>query len=240
MVHRPVHGSYPTKKGGPREPSRAVDHPTSHGKARVVVLMKGRGRVFRPEPTYPSPSEEPRRPSWSVVLHMGRGSVHELSGLWREIQLRTNSSITLPYSSQPVCCHDTLFFLRSDGSVLALNTKNMSDSDIWLGSAQGLPTLVRMAILRPPKKYHDLYKYDTQINVYKNVAVLDTADYPMYCFHPTLACVHKTPSNYVTTAQHAYIDEKLDDIRRFIIKDTSEEEVGGGGGGEEEEEEETL
>uniref|UniRef100_M1DI77 F-box protein interaction domain containing protein n=1 Tax=Solanum tuberosum TaxID=4113 RepID=M1DI77_SOLTU len=69
----------------------------------------------------------------------------------------------------------------------------------------------------------------------KKIEVLDTVDYPMYFFHSTLGFVHKTPSNYVTTAQQAYIDEKLDDIRRFIIEDTSEEEVGEGGGGEEEE-----
>lgn len=33
---------------------------------------------------------------------------------------------------------------------------------------------------RPPKLCHDLYDYDTNINVYKNVAIPDTVDYPMY------------------------------------------------------------
>nr|AAU90336.1 F-box protein interaction domain containing protein [Solanum demissum] len=232
----------------------------------------------------------------------------EQSGLWREIQLRTNSFISLPYGSPPVYWHDSLYFLRSDGSVLALDTKkeeavlidrpefidhfvlsygkiltsrDMSGSDIWLGRAKDLLTLVcifrkyivigtydrtsscwrashtldnfvlgpdgniigfpvwidskqvSFLVRRPPTQYHDLYEYDTNINVYKNVAVLDTVDYPMYCFHPTLACVHKTPSNYVTTAQQAYIAEKLDNIRRFIIEgtNTSEEEAAAAGEG---------
>ncbi|WMV21066.1 hypothetical protein MTR67_014451 [Solanum verrucosum] len=232
----------------------------------------------------------------------------EQSGLWHEIQLRTNSFISLPYGSPPVYWHDSLYFLRSDGSVLALDTKkeeavlidrpefidhfvlsygkiltsrDMSGSDIWLGRAKDLLTLVcifrkyivigtydrtsscwrvshtldnfvlgpdgniigfpvwidskqvSFLVRRPPTQYHDLYEYDTNINVYTNVAVLDTVDYPMYCFHPTLACVHKTPSNYVTTAQQAYIAEKLDNIRRFIIEgtNTSEEEAAAAGEG---------
>ncbi|KAH0689916.1 hypothetical protein KY289_017274 [Solanum tuberosum] len=230
----------------------------------------------------------------------------EQSGLWHEIQLRTNSFISLPYGSPPVYWHDSLYFLRSDGSVLALDTKkeeavlidrpefidhfvlsygkiltsrDMSGSDIWLGRAKDLLTLVcifrkyivigtydrtsscwrvshtldnfvlgpdgniigfpvwidskqvSFLVRRPPTQYHDLYEYDANINVYKNVAVLDTVDYPMHCFHPTLACVHKTPSNYVTTAQQAYIAEKLDNIRRFIIEDTSEEEAAAAGEG---------
>ncbi|KAH0686487.1 hypothetical protein KY284_017040 [Solanum tuberosum] len=230
----------------------------------------------------------------------------EQSGLWREIQLRTSSFISLPYGSPPVYLHDSLYFLRSDGSVLALDTKkeeavlidrpefidhfvlsygkiltsrDMSGSDIWLGRAKDLLTLVcifrkyivigtydrtsscwrvshtldnfvlgpdgniigfpvwidskqvSFLVRRPPTQHHDLYEYDTNINVYKNVAVLDTVDYPMYCFHPTLACVHKTPSNYVTTAQQAYIAEQLDKIRRFIIEDTSEEEAAAAGEG---------
>ncbi|XP_049349329.1 putative F-box protein At1g33530 [Solanum verrucosum] len=232
----------------------------------------------------------------------------EQSGLWHEIQLRTNSFISLPYGSPPVYWHDSLYFLRSDGSVLALDTKkeeavlidrpefidhfvlsygkiltsrDMSGSDIWLGRAKDLLTLVcifrkyivigtydrtsscwrvshtldnfvlgpdgniigfpvwidskqvSFLVRRPPTQYHDLYEYDTNINVYTNVAVLDTVDYPMNCFHPTLACVHKTPSNYVTTAQQAYIAEKLDNIRRFIIEgtNTSEEEAAAAGEG---------
>ncbi|XP_069145702.1 putative F-box/kelch-repeat protein At1g20790 [Solanum lycopersicum] len=233
--------------------------------------------------------------------------------LWREIQLRTNTFISLPYGSPPVHWNNSLYFLRSDGSVLALDTKNeevvlidrpdyidhydisygkiltsreMSGNDVWLGRAQGLLTLVcifrkhivigsfdrassrwgvshtldnfvlspdgdiigfpvwidnkkvSFLVQRPPTQYHDLHEYDTNINGYKNVAVLDKVDYPMYCFYPTLACIHKTPSNNVTIAQQMSIAERLDDIRRFILEgtNTSEEEVGGGG----EEEEETL
>ena len=88
----------------------------------------------------------------------------ERSHLWREIQLRTNTFISLPYGSPPVHWNNSLYFLRSDGSVLALDTKNeevvlidrpdfidhydisygkiltsreMSGNDIWLWRAQG-------------------------------------------------------------------------------------------------------
>ncbi|XP_055826205.1 putative F-box protein At1g33530 [Solanum dulcamara] len=236
----------------------------------------------------------------------------EQSGLWREIQLRTNTFLSLPLGSPPVYWCDSLYWLRSDGSVLAFDTKReeailidrpefldhydlsygriLTGEDIWLGRAQGLLTLVcifrkyivfaaydsassrwrvsytldnfvlgpegtiigfpvwidskqvSFLVQRPPTWFHDLYEYDININGYENAAVLDTVDYPMYCFHPTLACVHKTPSNNVTAAQQEYIAAKLDDIRRFIIEGTkesssSEEEAaagGGGGGGEEE------
>ncbi|WMV38356.1 hypothetical protein MTR67_031741 [Solanum verrucosum] len=40
---------------------------------RVVVLMTGDGGIRGPEPTYYNPSEEPRWPSRSVVLHTDRG-----------------------------------------------------------------------------------------------------------------------------------------------------------------------
>ncbi|WMV24354.1 hypothetical protein MTR67_017739 [Solanum verrucosum] len=137
-------------------------------------------------------------------------------------------------------------YVLNYGKILA--SRDMSGSDIWLGRAQGLLTLVcifrkyivigtydrasscwrvshtldnfllgldghsicipvwidnkqvSFLVRRPPKQYHDLYEYDTNINVYKNVAILDIVDYPMYCFHPTLAYAHKMPSNYVTTA----------------------------------------
>ena len=69
-------------------------------------------------------------------------------------------------------------------------------------------------------EYH-FYEYDTKINGYKKVQRLDImVNYRMYCFHPTLACVHKTPSNNVTTDHQAYIVAKLNDIRRFIIEGT--------------------
>ncbi|XP_015167020.1 uncharacterized protein [Solanum tuberosum] len=110
------------------------------------------------------------------------------------------------------------FVLGPDGNIIGF--------PVWIDSKQ-----VSFLVRRPPTQHHDLYEYDTNINVYKNVAVLDTVDYPMYCFHPTLACVHKTSSNYVTTAQQAYIAEKLDNIRRFIIEDTSEEEAAAAGEG---------
>nr|XP_025883748.1 uncharacterized protein LOC112940184 [Solanum lycopersicum] len=104
---------------------------------------------------------------------------------------------------------------------------------VWIDNKK-----VSFLVQRPPTQYHDLYEYDTNINGYKNVAVMDKVDYPMYCFHQTLACFHMTPSNIVTIAQQLSIAERLDDLRRFILQDTSEEEVGGGGGGREEEEEE--
>ncbi|WMV21062.1 hypothetical protein MTR67_014447 [Solanum verrucosum] len=241
----------------------------------------------------------------------------EQSGLWREIQLRTNTFIS--FSDNPsVYWRDSLYWLRSDGSVLAFDTKkeeailidrpefidhyvlsygkiltskDMSGSDIWLGRAQGLLTHVcifRMYIVigtcdsassrwmvsqildnfisgldgivigfpvwidtkqvsflvqSNSPGYHDLYEYDAKINGYKNAAVLDKADYPEYIFHPTLACVHKSPSRNVTAAYQVYIAANLYDIKRFIIKGMSiqedeeesssseeeDEEVAGGG-----------
>ncbi|KAK4735045.1 hypothetical protein R3W88_009306 [Solanum pinnatisectum] len=246
----------------------------------------------------------------------------EQPGLWREIQLRTNTFISLSYGSPSVYWRDSLYWLRHDGSVLAFDTKReeailidrpefidhfdqsygkiLTGRNIWLGMALGSLTLVcifrkyivistydssssrwRVShtvdnfVSRPdgiiigfpvwidnkqvsfmvehPPTYHDLYEYSTQINRYENNAVmLGTVNYPMYCFHPTLACVHRTPPNNVTTAHQAYIAAKLNDIRRFIIKGISlreetsssssssseeeeqEEAAGGGGGGEEE------
>ncbi|XP_027767796.1 uncharacterized protein LOC114074076 [Solanum pennellii] len=116
------------------------------------------------------------------------------------------------------------FVLSPDGDIIGF--------PVWIDSKK-----VSFMVQRPPTQYHDLYEYDTNINGYKNVAVLDKVDYPMYCFYPTLACVYKTPSNNVTIAQQMSIAERLDDIRRFILEDTSEEEVGRGGGGREKEEE---
>ncbi|WMV32150.1 hypothetical protein MTR67_025535 [Solanum verrucosum] len=103
-----------------------------------------------------------------------------------------------------------------------------------------------------------LYEYDTKTNGYKKVKVLDKdVDNRMFCFHQTLACVHKTPSHNVTVANQEYIAAKLNDIRRFIIEgicieeesssEESSSEEGGGEGeregegegeGEEDEEEE--
>nr|AAU90339.2 hypothetical protein SDM1_56t00016 [Solanum demissum] len=193
----------------------------------------------------------------------------ERSGLWREIQLRTNTFIS--FSDNPsVYWRDSLYWLRSDGSVLAFDTKkgeailidrpefidhyvlsygkiltsrDMSGSDIWLGRGQGLLTLVCIFRIVTRPGYHDLYEYDAKINGYKNAAVLDKVDYPVYIFHPTLACVHKSPSRNVTAAHQAYIAASLYDIKRFIIKGMSiqedeeesssseeeDEEVAGGG-----------
>ncbi|KAG5598587.1 hypothetical protein H5410_029957 [Solanum commersonii] len=71
----------------------------------------------------------------------------------------------------------------------------------------------------------------------------------MFCFHQTLACVHKTPSHNVTIANQEYIAAKLNDIKRFIIEgicieeessseESSSEEGEGEGEGEGEEDEE--
>ncbi|XP_055826204.1 putative F-box/kelch-repeat protein At1g20790 [Solanum dulcamara] len=223
----------------------------------------------------------------------------ERSGLWHEIQLRTNTFTSLPSSSPPVYWRDSLYWLRSDGSVIAFDTnreeailidrpefldhfdlsygKISTGEDIWLGRAQGLLTLVcifrkfvviatydsassrwrvsqtfdnfvlspegtiigfpvwidskqvSFLVERLSTQYHDLYEYDTEINKYKNAAVLDTVNYPMFCVHQTLACVHKTPSNNVTTADQTYIAAKLDLIRRFIMEGISIQEESSSG-----------
>lgn len=56
-------------------------------------------------------------------------------------------------------------------------------------------------VRRPLTLYHDVYDFDTNINEYINVTVLDTFYFPMYIINPTLDCVHKTPSNNVKTPQ---------------------------------------
>ncbi|XP_059288906.1 putative F-box/kelch-repeat protein At1g20790 [Lycium ferocissimum] len=88
----------------------------------------------------------------------------EQSGLWREFQLRSNTFSDLAVGSPPVYWLNSLYWLRSDGSVIAYDIKreeaiildspelsDHSDSgkiltgrDIWLGVAQGLLTLVRI------------------------------------------------------------------------------------------------
>ncbi|KAJ8554069.1 hypothetical protein K7X08_024747 [Anisodus acutangulus] len=86
------------------------------------------------------------------------------SGLWHEIQLRSNTFSDLAIVSQPVFWRNSLHWLRSDGSVLAFDTnreeailierpkfidhcdfmygKILTGCDKWLGVAQGLLTLV--------------------------------------------------------------------------------------------------
>ncbi|KAJ8554092.1 hypothetical protein K7X08_024770 [Anisodus acutangulus] len=86
------------------------------------------------------------------------------SGLWREIQLRSNTFSDLAVGSPPVYWRDSLYWLRSDVSVIAFDTKReeaiildrpefiddcniiygkiLTGRDIWLGVAQGLLTLV--------------------------------------------------------------------------------------------------
>ncbi|KAH0762019.1 hypothetical protein KY290_018092 [Solanum tuberosum] len=178
----------------------------------------------------------------------------ERSGLWREIQLRTNTFISFS-DNLYVYWRNSLYWLRSDGIVLAFDTKkeeailidrpefidhyvlsygkvltsrDMSGSDIWLGRAKDLLTLVcifrkyivigtydrtsscwRVShtldnfVLGPDGNiigfpvwidskqvsflvqstspgYRDLYEYDAKINGYKNAAVLDKVDYPVF------------------------------------------------------------
>ncbi|XP_010317554.2 putative F-box/kelch-repeat protein At1g20790 [Solanum lycopersicum] len=88
----------------------------------------------------------------------------EQPGLWREIQLRTNNVQSLAYGSRAVYWRGSLYFLRTDGSVLAFDTNKeeailidrpefLDNFDLtygkiligqskWLGKAQGLLTLV--------------------------------------------------------------------------------------------------
>jgi len=56
-------------------------------------------------------------------------------------------------------------------------------------------------VRRPLTLYHDVYDFDTNINEYINVTVLDTFYFLMYIINPTLDSVHKTPSNNVKTPQ---------------------------------------
>ncbi|XP_059306240.1 uncharacterized protein LOC132057630 [Lycium ferocissimum] len=83
-------------------------------------------------------------------------------GLWREFQLRSNTFSDLAVGCPPVYWCNSLYWLRSDGSVIAYDTEkeeaiildrpefiDHSDNgkiligrDIWLGVAQGLLTLV--------------------------------------------------------------------------------------------------
>lgn len=51
--------------------------------------------------------------------------------------------------------------------------------------------------------------------------MLDRVNFPLYHYHPTLACVHKTSSDKVETAHLSCIAGKLDEVRRFIIEGTS-------------------
>ncbi|KAH0704518.1 hypothetical protein KY290_018419 [Solanum tuberosum] len=245
----------------------------------------------------------------------------ERPGLWREIQLRTNTFISLSYGVPSVYWRNSLYWLRDDGSVLAFDTKReeailidrpefidhfdqsygkmLVGQDKWLGMARGFLTLVcifrkyivistygsassrwrvsntlESFVSRPDGViigfpvwidsrqvsfmvrhllHNDLYEYNTQINRYENNAVvLGSVSYPMYCFHPTLAGAHYTPSNNIEADDQAHIAANLDNIRRFIIEGISipeetssseeeeeeeeEEEAGGeaaGGGGEE-------
>ncbi|KAK4362692.1 hypothetical protein RND71_017933 [Anisodus tanguticus] len=214
------------------------------------------------------------------------------SGLWREIQLRSNTFSDLAIVSGPVFWLNSLHWLRSDGSVLAFDTnreeailierpkfidhcdfmygKILTGCDKWLGVAQGLLTLVcifkksiiiaaydnassnwkvshtgdnfvsgpygfingfpvlidseRVFFLleRPLTIYHDVYEYDTELNGYRKTAKLHTrVDYPMYCFNPTLASVHETPSEIVDIHYFSFIAAKIDVFRRFITEGTN-------------------
>ncbi|KAG5598586.1 hypothetical protein H5410_029956 [Solanum commersonii] len=86
------------------------------------------------------------------------------SGVWREIQLRANTSISLSFYCPPIYWHNYLYWLRSDNSILGFDTKReesilidrpqfvdqfdlnygktLIGHDIWLGVTRGLLTLV--------------------------------------------------------------------------------------------------
>lgn len=212
----------------------------------------------------------------------------ERPGLWREIQLTTNTSISLSFGSPTVYWRNSLHWLRSDGSVLAFDTKKEeamridrpwfldhydvncskipTGRDVWLGIAQGLLTLVYIfketivigtydnvrstwrirhtfdnlisdpkgmidvfpiwndskhvcfLVDRPLTGYYDLREYDTETSGYKKTAELGRTivNSPIHCFQPTLASVHKTPSDGVETDDLEYITAKLDEIRRLL------------------------
>ncbi|KAK4734982.1 hypothetical protein R3W88_009243 [Solanum pinnatisectum] len=84
---------------------------------------------------------------------------------------------------------------------------------VWIDSKQ-----VSFLVQNPQTWHYDLYEYDTNTNVYENVAVLPIINTHMYCFHPTLASVHSTPYNDATVDQQTHIAAKLNDINRFIIE----------------------
>ncbi|KAK4735044.1 hypothetical protein R3W88_009305 [Solanum pinnatisectum] len=202
----------------------------------------------------------------------------ERPGLWREIQLTTNTVQSLVVCSRPVYWRDSLYCLRKDGSVLAFDTKReeailidrpefldsyelsygkiLSGQSIWLGRAQVIATYGSAS--RRWRVSHNLGNFilgsEGIINgfpVWIDNKLLHGVKFPMYCFHPTLAGAHYTPSNNIEADDQAHIAAKLDDIRRFIIEgipfqeesssrelssSSSEEEeaaaaAGGGGGG---------
>ncbi|XP_060206426.1 putative F-box/kelch-repeat protein At1g20790 [Lycium barbarum] len=86
------------------------------------------------------------------------------SGLWHEIPLKSNTFSDLAVGSRPVYWRGSLYWLRSDGSVIAFDTnreegiildrpefiddfgiiygKLLTGRDMWLGVAQGSLTLV--------------------------------------------------------------------------------------------------
>nr|AAU90338.2 hypothetical protein SDM1_56t00015 [Solanum demissum] len=84
---------------------------------------------------------------------------------------------------------------------------------VWIDSKQ-----VSFLVQNPQTWHYDLYEYDTNTNVYENVAVLPIINTRMHCFHPTLASVHSTPYNDATDNQQAHIAANLNDINRFIIE----------------------
>ncbi|KAK6794946.1 hypothetical protein RDI58_008399 [Solanum bulbocastanum] len=87
---------------------------------------------------------------------------------------------------------------------------------VWIDNKQ-----VSFLVQRLLTLYYDLYEYNTNINVYEHTAVLHGVKLPMFCFHPTLAGAHYTPSNNIEADDQAHIAANLDDIRRFIIEGTS-------------------
>ncbi|KAG5598590.1 hypothetical protein H5410_029960 [Solanum commersonii] len=53
-----------------------------------------------------------------IISHMALKS-----GVWREIQLRANTSISLSFYCPPVYWHNYLYWIKSDSSILGFDTK---------------------------------------------------------------------------------------------------------------------
>ncbi|KAG5598591.1 hypothetical protein H5410_029961 [Solanum commersonii] len=80
-------------------------------------------------------------------------------------------------------------------------------------------------VVKPSFTENHLYEYDTKTNGYKKVEVLGKeVDNRTYCFHQTLACVHKTPSHNVTVDDQDYIAAKLNDIKKKVHEKEKEKE----------------
>ncbi|KAM3319444.1 hypothetical protein P3S67_006644 [Capsicum chacoense] len=60
---------------------------------------------------------------------------------WHEIKQKTNSFMPFPKGNPPVYWCGSLYWLRSDGSVVAFDTRRQASRVIMVGTAQGVLTL---------------------------------------------------------------------------------------------------